>query len=210
MNYRIKDITGQRFGRLVTIRHIGSNANRVALWECVCDCGQTAIANLQSLRRGNTKSCGCLAIEHGQAMNRKHGSYRSPAYRSWQRMRARCLNPNHKHFANYGGRGVTVCERWNSFENFLADMGERPEGMTLERIDNSKGYSPDNCRWATRKEQQNNMRRNRILELNGERLNMTQWATRLGVTRKFLERRIDQLRWSVERALTEPRRKLNV
>jgi len=134
--------------------------------------------------------------------NRKHGLYRTPSYRSWQKMRARCLNTNHKHYSNYGGRGITICERWNDFRNFFADMGERPEGMTLERIDNSKGYSPENCRWATRKEQQNNMRRNRILQLNGKSMNLTQWAEYLGIKRKTLEKRLNIFGWSVERALT--------
>lgn len=154
------DITGQRFGRLKALRLESQGPSRAFNWTCLCDCGSTVVVSGTKLRHGHTQSCGCLAAEHAARMNLTHGlSKASGAYRSWLAMRVRCTNPLGNNWHNYGGRGIGFCKRWDRFENFYADMGERPPGLTLDRRNNEKGYSKSNCRWATRAEQARNQRR---------------------------------------------------
>jgi hypothetical protein len=153
------DITGQRFDKLVVTEFAGySNSNGHARWQCHCDCGKTTIVYAKYLLIGDTSSCGCKTLKHGYGSNGKEHYL----YRTWARMRERCNNPAHKFFKYYGGRGINVCDRWNDFAIFLADIltsiGERPPGHTLDRIDNDDNYNPGNVRWATPKQQAQNRR----------------------------------------------------
>ena len=148
------DLIGQRFGRLLVLAHAGLDSGGRSRWRCLCDCGGLAVVTGNSLRTAHTRSCGCLATDR----RRRHGRSESSTYESWHQMKSRCQNPKNKNYRNYGGRGIGVCDRWLLFENFLADMGERPDGLTLERKHNDLGYEPGNCTWATAKEQANNRR----------------------------------------------------
>ena len=180
-----KDRSGQRFGKLRVIVE-APNINNCTRWHCWCDCGQITTVYTASLVTGNTSSCGC-------GMHPKtHGWAKTPTQKSWILARQRCNNPNDDHYKNYGGRGIKVCNRWDKFENFLKDMGKRPEGKTLDRIDVNGNYEPKNCRWATAREQCNNTRRNVFLTYNGETLTIAQWSRRTGINYSTIQNRVKQ------------------
>lgn len=156
------DISGQKFGRLSAVQPVRNN--KKIKWQCLCDCGKECLVDGVKLRNSETKSCGCLQKELQSQritkINFKHGhnkkGQQTSTYRSWISMLHRCRGKNYSDFYRYGGRGITVCERWSKFENFLIDMGERPNGKTLDRINVNGNYEPNNCRWATLSEQQRN------------------------------------------------------
>jgi hypothetical protein len=158
-----KDKTGQRFGKLVALRRVGNDCHRNAVWECRCDCGRCVEIRSNSLASGRSKSCGCWSGARGKH-NRKHGhatkGAESSEYRSWLNMLTRCRCPSKHNYKNYGGRGISVCERWqNSFENFFADMGPKPSpDHTIDRVDPNGNYEKSNCRWSTPSEQRRNQR----------------------------------------------------
>jgi len=200
---RAKDSIGVRYGRLTVLSFFRNNGSTVA--NCLCDCGAPKTANLNAIKRGKIHSCGCikkagLRTTHGDS--RRDG--KSLEYRIWCAMRERCSNPHNKKFADYGGRGIKVCERWDRFDNFLADMGRKPTaGHSIDRYPSNDGnYEPSNCRWATSLEQGQNKRNNHLLSFGGETLTMAAWARRLGCTNTALIARINS-GWSVERTLTE-------
>lgn len=187
---RFQDLTGQRFGRWTVLAYAGHDKYRASYWQCRCDCGNTKRVRGGDMRRGKSICCG-----------RTHGKWGCPSHNSWSDMIQRCANPNKAGHANYGGRGITVCGRWRKFENFYADMGDRTAGLTLDRVDNDKGYSPENCRWATRRQQNRNSRHNRRLSLNGRTQCVAAWAEELGIKGCTLRKRL-RLGWSTKRALT--------
>lgn len=156
------EISGQRFGKLVAVSVSDMGGKQGVRWLCECDCGNETVVLAKKLRGGHTKSCGCVQ----KASRITHGQTGSLEYASWQAMRYRCEYQGNVMFHRYGGRGIKVCDRWLSFENFLADMGEKPTpAHTIDRIDNDRDYEPENCRWATKLEQDNNRSTNRVIHV---------------------------------------------
>ena len=203
-----KDIAGEKFGKLLAIsQEEKRSASGSVMWKCVCDCGNTPVISGSSLRSGNSKSCGCA--KYGNTV--KHGHSRagkvSSEYSIWVSMKQRCENPNNKNYARYGGRGITICERWNSFENFASDMGSRPTTKhSVDRIDNNGPYSPWNCRWATSKTQGANMRNNIIVTLDGETMCLAEAVKKRGQNYYVVYSRMRRGGWTLEQALNTPTR----
>jgi hypothetical protein len=168
------------FGKLTAIEQAGKTAHGATLWRCSCLCGNETTVVGYSLTQGGTRSCGC-SKRMTPAHNRTHNMSGTPQYRVWATMRNRCEDPNVASYKDYGGRGIKVCDRWQKFENFYADMGDRPTPRhQIDRIDNSGPYSPENCQWAIPSVQAKNKRNSRYLTANGESLHMAEWARRLG------------------------------
>lgn len=182
------DLTNTRVNKLRVLRRV-ENVGKQPAWLCRCDCGTEKTILGMHLRAGKPVDCGCTFAARQSAAHIRHGMTDTPEWRAWKSMLERCLNDNHPSWGHYGGRGIKVCKRWLTFENFYADMGPRPDGLTLDRLDNSRGYTPANCRWATWEEQQNNRRSNVYLTLDGETLTMKQWATHFGVKYSVVKER---------------------
>jgi hypothetical protein len=201
-------LIGQKFTRLTVIAR-GEDRKGRPHWVCECICGNRIEPWEWNLRRGFTRSCGCLQREHALRNVRaltKHGGHGTPTYRSYLSAKSRCQNPNNIAYADYGGRGIRFL--YDSFEAFLEDMGPRPPGTTLERCDNHGHYEPGNCRWASYTEQNNNRRSNRLITAFGRTRTIARWAREVGIDRKALERRVRH-GWAPEDALTRPIRKLS-
>lgn len=193
---------GQVFGSWTAIKE----ENRRAL--CVCECGNSRTVASKSLWSGKSKNCGCKRSEKLILRNRKSvmggDSTRHELYSVWKGIKKRCLNKNCKSYKNYGGRGITICKRWEkSFRNFVEDMGERPFGHSIDRIDNNKGYSPDNCRWADNCQQSNNKRSSKYITHNGIKKTYAQWSLFLNGNKALVYNRIRK-GWSEEQAVTKP------
>lgn len=215
---RTIDLTGKRFGRLVAIEReesINKSGNSWTVWKCQCDCGNVISVCTHLLRSGRTKSCGCLKIERDSERHIKHGMHDKKLYYVWRSMKSRCYNTNEKSYHNYGARGITVCDEWKddfqafydwSIKNGYNENAKHGE-CTLDRIYNDKGYSPDNCRWVTLKEQQRNKRTNHLMTYNGKTQTVIQWAEETGIKKETLYARVLTLGWSDEKAITTPVKK---
>lgn len=176
---------------------------RILYWKCICDCGKEKKVRDLSLRRDESKSCGCFQLE----ISVTHGVSKSSTYKSWEMMRQRCLNKNYDRYSDYGGRGIKICDRWLDFNNFLNDMGEKPAGLSLDRIDVNGNYEPSNCKWSTMKEQNRNRRYNNLISFNGETRCLQEWCELFSIKEGTLRSRLKN-GWSVVDALITPARKL--
>lgn len=183
------DLVNQRFGRLTVLSR--NDEITGIRWDCLCDCGGTACVTTRNLKKDRTKSCGCLQKEVVGSLRRTHGLTHSPEYTVWQLMKDRCSNPKNKDFHSYGGRGISVCDRWvNSFENFLCDMGQKPSCQhSIDRINNNGNYEPNNCRWATPVQQAKNQRTNVIVFHGNQIMSLGEFADLIGTTRAALHQR---------------------
>lgn len=191
---KIRDITGQRFGKLVVTDGV---PKKVAVR---CDCGVVKEVLKTNIVQGRTLSCASIECKGGKT----HGATGTKTYVVYRAMLQRCYNPNNPNYHKYGARGINVCRQWRKgYEFFVADMGESPEGLQLERINNGKGYSPKNCRWANPKEQARNTRRNVRLTMNGQTKVLADWAAENGLNRSTVYKRVNRSGWSLKRAVTE-------
>lgn len=200
MGTKVLNICGERYGRLVAIKRVSSR-KQSTFWLFKCDCGAQKEISLTSVRRGHSKSCGCLNIDslQGRAV---HGMRKLSSYTVWQSMKERCYNKNYKSYMHYGGRGISVCDRWrNSFVNFFEDMGDRPNDKSLDRIDNDGNYEPSNCRWTSKKVQRQNQRGIKLYPFENELLTIAEIARRSGVTYENLFYRISQRKCDPEYAV---------
>lgn len=208
------DLTGMIFGRLRVIRREASRYNQV-IWECQCECGAVIGVPGGSLRSGYTKSCGCFnrdrilerCVTHGHTSALLRGKRISVTYKKWSEMKSRCYRKNATAYPNYGGKGIKVDSRWHSFENFLSDMGECPAGFSLDRIDNSKGYEPGNCRWVTWTQQCRNRKSNLHITAFGKTQLLVEWSEELSLSYPMLQSRIAR-GMTPEVAFTLPRKNL--
>lgn len=215
----MNDLTGKKFGRLtVKNRNPINGKGCKPRWDCLCSCGKEKTIHGSALRAGLTSSCGCLKDEKTSERSKTHGMTGGPEYICWQHMKKRCLVPTTKCYDNYGGRGIKICSALQrSFEFFFSLLGERPTRLfTLDRIENDGNYScgrcpecaergwPMNVRWADRKTQRLNSRRVNIIEWRGDRMPLTLWAEKIGISRGVLSNRIVSKKWPIERAMTEP------
>lgn len=201
------DLTGQEFGYLSVIGFSRQDHKSHSFWMCKCVCGVEKEFRSNNLRRGLSQSCGCMKGAMITDSKIRHGLAGARVYKCWAKMRQRCINPKDKRYDRYGGRGIKVCDRWQSFENFYADMGEMPEKMTLDRIDVNGDYCPENCRWTDMTTQQRNKSNNNHITWNGETKLLCEWAETLGINQDTLGFRINSPKWTLERAMTQPLRK---
>ena len=196
----------QKFGRMTVLSRAGTAKDGHATWLCRCDCGVEKVVSGVNLRLGITKSCGCLNKEINSKKAKTHGMTGSRLYEEWKGMKFRCYNLKCEEYDRYGGRGITICpEWWDSFEAFRdwALVNGYQDDLTIDRIDNDGPYSPDNCRWITHKEQQNNKSTNHFLTYNGETKTMSQWAEEKGIPYDTLRMRLIK-GWTIDDALTRP------
>lgn len=193
------EFAGKTFGRLTILSEAPRQGKR-AMVTCRCNCGAVKIYRRQHVVCGAIKSCGCLASEVTAKRNYKHGMSTTPTWVTWRCMRQRCEDRTHEDYKYYGARGITVCDRWAFFENFLADMGEKPDGKSIDRVDNDGGCCKANCRWAASIEQANNTSNNRRIVLGGREQTLAQWARELGISHATLQERLAR-KWPEERIL---------
>lgn len=193
-----------RFGRLVLLERVDGPHKKYVYWLCQCDCGSLTRKRQDHVKNGRTTSCGCFNAEEARKRSTKHNQCFSSTYVIWQNMKSRCLNPKNKAYHNYGGRGIFVCPEWvNSFEQFLGDMGDRPDGLVLDRINNNDGYYKENCRWVTYSENNRNKRNSIILEHDGTKQSIKTWSEKTGINHGTLTSRLRRNKWTITRLLNE-------
>lgn len=200
-----KDLTGQRFGKLIALERTDKKRGNLTFWKCQCDCGNISIVQTGHLTNGHTQSCGCLQKERARKAHTTHGKANERITKIWYGIRKRCYNPNSIYYSNYGGRGISMCDEWRSdFQSFYewAMSHGYEEHLTIDRIDVNGNYCPENCRWITNEEQQNNRRTSHLLTYNGETHSMKDWAQLIGIKYSTLRGRINVYKWDVEKALT--------
>lgn len=205
------DITGQKFGRLTVLSvHQSSHPGSRTKWLCQCECGNTTIVTISRLRNGKTKSCGCLRKETCRKNFTIHGSYKLPLHAVWNTMLSRCNNKNSSSYLDYGGRGISVCEEWHKYELFEAWAFSHGyiSGLTIERVNNEKGYNPENCIWISKRQQARNKRNTRYLSFNGVSKSVLDWSDEVGISTSTIYARI-RMGWSIKDALSKPVRPLN-
>lgn len=203
----IKDLTGERFNQLLVIRRAENQGRRV-MWVCRCDCGGEIVTRGHSIQTGHTVSCGCVGLKRLSDHRYTHGKYGSRAYGIWQGMKSRCYSPGNTSYRIYGGRGISVCQEWReSFEAFYRDMGDPPEGFSIDRKDPDKNYCLENCRWASSFDQARTKRSNIHVSWRGEDRVLEDWATHLNINIATLYARVVRYNWDIERAFTRPIKK---
>ena len=201
MGKPLRDLTGQTFTDLVVLERVERQGRSTgAWWSCKCQCGTIKSLPSSDLLSGRIASCGCRRRRLASTRATTHGKTGSRTFRIWQAMKTRCSNPRARNWQRYGGRGIAVCERWLSFDAFLMDMGEAPDGYSLDRVDNDGCYEPANCRWATRLQQANNTSANVFIEFDGMRLSRSEWERRLGLGKTTIRSRL-RSGLAVEKAL---------
>lgn len=198
-------LAGDRFGRLIIVDGIATRRKREKYFNTLCDCGNNKVVAKGSLMSGRSTSCGCFCKEQTSARHTTHGKSNQPIYAIWNMMVQRCTLPTNKAYEHYGGRGIMVCDRWRTFENFYADMGDPPfAGAQVDREDNDKGYSPDNCKWASRQEQQQNTTKSVVYDFEGQRLSVSQIAKITGINVSTLRTRLYTYGMSIADATSIP------
>lgn len=192
------ELTGHVYSKLTVIKLAGVRTGRT-IWDCICECGATTVVRGDHLRSGNTTSCGCMlgGSDHGQTYH--------PLYDTWRNMIRRCTNPKDEHWLHYGGRGITICDRWMDIRNFIADMPDRPIGMELDRKDNDLGYSKDNCQWVTREVNMRNKRNSHLVEYKGKTMSLIEASELSGILHSTLSNRIKKNDADIFRPVTRGR-----
>lgn len=194
------DLTGERFNKLIVLSRAESSAGGKSRWNCLCDCGKKSVVQGVNLKASAVKSCGCLRLDADYG--RTHGGYYTPEYSSWSSLRGRCNNKENPKYPRYGGRGITVCDRWNSFENFFLDMGVKPTPEhSIERLNNDGNYDPDNCIWATREVQSNNQSTTRYYDYKGTKVKVVELAKIACIAHSAMYQRLVYHKGNVEAAL---------
>lgn len=205
MRSKKQDLTGLVYGQLTVLQELPSNG-KYTRWLCRCDCGKEKSIISVALRQGTTVSCGCYGRKNSSQRNSTHGMSKSPEYYIWDSMKQRCCNAKSKGFKAYGGKGISLCDEWLSFDNFFADMGNRPDDKSqIDRIDNNKGYSKENCRWVSMTENCRNKGNNRLITYNNVTKCMSAWAEETGLKRVTIQHRLNA-GWSDADAITKPLR----
>lgn len=205
------DLSGKRYGRLVVVERAYKKYDKI-FWKCKCDCGKEVCVAGSQLKSGMTKSCGCIKHDYMVNYNTTHNSSKSRLYNIWCGIKQRCYYPKHSRYDLYGEKGIKVCDEWLDFENFRRWSYENGynDSLTIDRIDNNKDYSPDNCRWVDNFIQANNTSRNIFYTYKGETKTLAQWSRVVGISCSVLYARIHKLKWDITRTLETPVRKMKV